>query len=86
MSLAPGQLLEQAVRAAGLPLAASCHGEGVCGFCRVRVVGPDGTLSPPEAPELMRLQAIGAGPDERLACLARASGRGGTVWLATDYW
>ena len=75
---AGGTLLE-AARLAGLPLASSCRGAGVCDGCRVRVVeGGDRLSTPTKREQLARLA-----PDERLACQARVAG---AVVVTAAYW
>jgi ferredoxin len=76
--VAEGTLLD-AARRAGLPLASSCGGRGICDACRVTVKAGRDALSPPTAGELdARLDA-----DERLACQARAVG---AATITTRYW
>lgn len=55
---------------AGLPLRHDCGGKALCGTCRVRVIS--GTTSPMAERERLRLEAVGAGHDQRLACQTRA--------------
>lgn len=55
---------------AGVPLRHDCGGKAQCGTCRVRVIS--GVTSPMADRERVRLQAVRAGKDERLACQARA--------------
>ena len=55
---------------AGVPLRHDCGGKALCGTCRVRVVS--GVTSPATDREKARLEAVAAGPGERLACQARA--------------
>lgn len=55
---------------ANVPLRHDCGGKAQCGTCRVRVVS--GTTSPMADRERIRLQAVQAGPGERLACQTRA--------------
>lgn len=62
-------LLVSAQRA-GAPLRHDCGGKALCGTCRVRVLS--GAVSPMLERERARLEAVGAGAGERLACQARA--------------
>lgn len=62
--------LLDAVRAAGLPLAQSCRGEGVCRSCAVDIVSGADALLP-----LSPLEArFGFSAQRRLACQAAISG------------
>jgi len=75
--------LMDAVLQAGLPLGQSCDGVALCGFCRVRILDGIEHLTAFGSEEKKILAALHAGPDERLACCARALGE---VKLTTDYW
>jgi ferredoxin len=56
----------------GVPIRHDCGGKALCGTCRVRVAAGAAALSPKNERERVRLEAVGAGPDERLACQAHA--------------
>lgn len=63
-----GESLLAAARRHGVPLAASCSSEAVCGDCIVRVVsGPD-ALTPPDAAERAWRERTGYDGPGRLAC------------------
>lgn len=83
LDVPPGTTLLEATRAAGLPLAASCDGATVCGWCRIHVLTGGEALSPPAPAESARLARRGAAPDERLACVARILG---DVTVTASYW
>lgn len=68
-------------RRAGVPLANSCGGVGVCARCRVRVVAGAENLSP--ATSVESRYATGFGEGERMACQAVVLGE--CVVTAT-YW
>ncbi|MCP4899553.1 MAG: (2Fe-2S)-binding protein [bacterium] len=73
----------EAIVSLGLPLAQSCDGVTLCGFCRVRVLEGDENLTPQGDEEKKIQRSLGAGDDERLACCARIEG---PVILTTSYW
>ena len=54
----------------GVAVRHDCGGKALCGTCRVRVHGgAEGAgLNPIDGAERKRLDAVGAEPDERLAC------------------
>ncbi len=52
----------------GVKLRHDCGGKALCGTCRVRVVSGAATLSPIGERERVRLTAVGASENERLAC------------------
>ena len=58
---------------AGRPIRHDCGGKAICGTCRVRVLEGAGSLSPVSDRERTRLAAIGASPEERLACQTHAA-------------
>jgi len=49
----------------GLPVASSCHGEGICSMCRLKITG---FVKPAETFELETLKRNKCAPDERLSC------------------
>jgi len=56
---------------AGVVLHHDCGGKALCGTCRIRVVdgaGKGAGTNPMAAKERQRLEAVGGGPDDRLAC------------------
>ncbi len=66
-----------------VPIGQSCNGDGICGWCKVRVVeGLDG-LAPPTALEAKLIRQKGFAENERAACLAKVSG---DVTVTTNYW
>jgi ferredoxin len=56
----------------GVRIRHDCGGKALCGTCRVRVVSGASGLSPVGERERARLDAVGAAPDERLACQSHA--------------
>ena len=69
---------------AGLPVASSCRGDGVCAKCRLHVfsIEADAT-SPIEALEKRLLAKTKAEVDERLACQTKVLG---LIEVDADYW
>ena len=78
-----GAPLMQTLLAAGLPVASSCQGDGVCGKCRVRVVGGAEHLGPESDLERRRREHLRYGRDQRLSCQTTVRG---DVTLDTSYW
>jgi ferredoxin len=70
----PGTTLLEAARVAGQPLGRACHGEAVCGRCRLRIVEGGEAIARREAGESRVLTRVGARADERLGCCARVVG------------
>ena len=79
VAIEEGGTLLEAARLAGIPLASSCRGAGLCDACKVRVKeGGDRLSAPTKREELARLDS-----DERLACQARVLG---AVVVTAGYW
>jgi len=66
-----------------VPLGQSCSGEGICGWCRVRVVEGVENLVAPTPLEKRLMTQYGFQEDERAACLAKVKG---DVTITTTYW
>lgn len=78
-----GATLLAAANQSDVPLGQSCSGEGICGWCRVRIVEGIEQLAPPGPLERRLAKEKGFGADERAACLARVEG---DVKITTTYW
>ena len=68
VDVAPGTDLLTAAQHAGIELVAACGGMGICGTCKVRLVG--GELHPPTQSEVDELGAEHIAAGWRLACQA----------------
>ena len=76
-------LLSQ-MREAGIPVASSCGGMGICGKCRVKVIMGAQNISAMTDEERECLKNNNGNPDgERLSCQSELSG---DVLVDTDYW
>ncbi len=69
------EILLEALRAHDIPLANSCSGEAVCGWCKVRVLKGLDALHTPTQDEQELRQKQAFLPDERLAC---------QIWVEQD--
>ena len=78
-----GVTIIAAANRADVPIGQSCNGDGICGWCRVKVLKGMENLTPPSALERKLMSACAFGPDERAACMARVSG---DVAVTTGYW
>lgn len=78
-----GVTIVAAANRADVPIGQSCNGDGVCGWCRVKVLRGMENLTPPSAHERKLMTACAFAPDERAACMARVSG---DVTVTTGYW
>jgi ferredoxin len=66
-----------------VPIGQSCNGDGICGWCRVRVVEGLDHLAPPSPLESKLMREKEFGRSERAACLAKVKG---DVTVTTTYW
>jgi 2Fe-2S ferredoxin len=78
-----GTYLMEALLKAGLPVASSCHGDAVCGKCRVEVIAGWENLSAPEGAELIVNRRLRIKAPYRVSCQARVLG---DVTVDTTYW
>lgn len=79
----PGTSILAAANRCEVPLGQSCSGDGICGWCRVRIVDGAEGITPPSPAEERLIREKGFASGERAACLARVSG---DVTVTTSYW
>ncbi len=53
---------------AGLPVASSCDGDGVCGKCRLQVEGAEASTNAPSALEVELAKKYSLKPNQRISC------------------
>lgn len=78
-----GAVLMDALLAAGLPVASSCHGDGVCGKCRIRIVEGAENLSKIQEVERMMRERLKVPSDYRISCQTKIYG---DILIDTTYW
>jgi adenylate cyclase len=78
-----GVTIISAANRAGVPIGQSCNGDGICGWCKVKVIQGMENLSPPTALERRLMTACAFAHDERAACLAKIAG---DISVTTGYW
>ena len=78
-----GVTIISAANRAGVPIGQSCNGDGICGWCKVKVLRGMENLSPPTSLEQRLMAACAFAPDERAACLAKIAG---DITVTTGYW
>ena len=78
-----GATILAAANQCSVPLGQSCSGDGICGWCRVRVLQGLEQIAPPSPAEIRLMHQRNFDPDERAACLARVNGE---VTVTTGYW
>ena len=83
LTVGNGANLMQALLSAGLPVASSCRGDGVCGKCRIQIIKGDVSLSKESALELYLHDRHGLEPGERVSCQTLILG---DITIDTTYW
>lgn len=79
-----GTHLMSCLIAAGIPVASSCGGDGVCGKCRVRILShPENIVSHKEQLKRSSTQTFQLKDDERLSCQSLVQG---DITIAASYW
>lgn len=78
-----GVNLMRALLDAGVPVASSCNGAGVCGKCKVQVPRGGENLSPISDDEIFILEKNGIGKGLRISCQCLVQG---DVTVDTSYW
>ncbi len=68
-----GKSIMELADEAGADISFSCR-VGVCNTCIVRIVSGMENLEPPLEQEKLTLEAFGAAPNERLACMCKIKG------------
>ncbi len=68
---------------AGLPVASSCDGEGVCAKCKIIVVEGSENLSQENETERFLKQKHGIAPDVRISCQTQIRG---DITVDATYW
>ncbi len=75
--------LMAALLAAGLPVASSCGGEGVCSKCRIKIIEGEKNLSAPNDTELILKEQNSLGRELRISCQVEVLG---DVTVDASYW
>lgn len=67
----------------GIPVASSCHGDGVCGKCKLQIIqGAENLNSPSELEQFLR-EKYKLKPHERISCQTLVQG---PVEVDATYW
>lgn len=83
ITVAEGENLMQALLKAGVPVASSCRGDGVCAKCRIEIVDGKQNLTPETEAEAFLRQRHSIPKTERLSCQAEVRG---DVTIDAPYW
>lgn len=78
-----GSLLMEELLKAGLPVASSCHGDGICGKCRIRIESGLENLSKINEVEALVRDRLKVPREYRISCQTRVLG---DILIDTSYW
>lgn len=78
-----GTLLMEALLKAGLPVASSCHGDGICGKCRIQILEGAENLSKIQDVEQLVRDRLSVPKEYRISCQTRVLG---DIRIDTSYW
>ena len=79
----PGSTILAAANQSDVPIGQSCSGEGICGWCKVKILHGVEHMAPPGDLERRLIEEKEFGGNERAACLAKVKG---DVTVTTSYW
>lgn len=83
LEVAVGAFLMRSLLDAGLPVASSCNGDGVCAKCGVRIIEGMEHLTPPNPTELFLKEKNNIRSDIRISCQTKVLG---DIVVDTGYW
>lgn len=83
LDVAAGTVLMKALLDAGLPVASSCHGDGVCAKCRITVLEGLENLSQITGVEAILRDRLRIAKDVRISCQTQVLG---DIKIDTAYW
>lgn len=78
-----GENLMQALLKGGVPVASSCHGDGICAKCRLQVAQGFENLSVPNDTELFLREKFQLAPNQRISCQTLVNG---DIEIDASYW
>lgn len=84
IAVAEGANLMQSLLAENVPVASSCHGDGVCAKCRLMVMAKPEQVSPQTELEDALLSSHGLGQPWRISCQVKVLS--GDVTVDASYW
>jgi 2Fe-2S ferredoxin len=78
-----GANLMEKLLMAGLPVASSCHGDGICGKCRIRIITGVENLSKIGSVEQLVRDRLNVPREYRISCQTQILG---DILIDTAYW
>lgn len=78
-----GSILMEELLKAGLPVASSCHGDGICGKCRIQIVSGAENLTRINPIETIVRDRLKIPQEYRVSCQTRVMG---DILIDASYW
>lgn len=78
-----GTNLMNALLDAGIPVASSCRGDGVCAKCKLNIIEGMNNLTPENPNEAFLRESKNIPPNERLSCQVQILG---DITIDATYW
>lgn len=78
-----GAVLMEALLKAGLPVASSCHGDGICARCRIQIISGMENLSQINPAEQILRDRLRIARDIRISCQTKVLG---DITIDASYW
>lgn len=83
LSISADESLMEVLLLAGIPVASSCHGEGICGKCKIAITKGNDHILPESELEINLKIKNNLKENERFACLIKITD---DVEIDTSYW
>jgi 2Fe-2S ferredoxin len=83
IAVSEGKNLMEALLEAGLPVASSCHGDGVCAKCKITIVTGAQNLSAENDTELFLKEKNSIAKEVRISCQTQVLG---DITVDASYW
>jgi 2Fe-2S ferredoxin len=83
LTVEAGANLMKSLLSSEIPVASSCHGDGVCAKCKLQVTQGQQNLSKPNDIEIFLKQKFQLKSDQRISCQAQVLG---DIEVDTTYW
>lgn len=83
LSVPSGAVLMDELLKAGLPVASSCHGDGICGKCRIQIISGAENLSKINAIESIVRDRLKVPREFRISCQTQVLG---DITIDASYW
>ena len=83
ITVTSGALLMKSLLEAGLPVASSCHGDGICAKCRITIVEGSENLSKINGTEQILRDRLKISRELRISCQTQVLG---DIKVDASYW